>query len=56
MGTLDTEDYKYEVMLGVWKPIHPEKVSNCYLTEFDLKCGSVYRFVMLHWQLWMPGQ
>ena len=37
MGTLDTEDYKYEVMLGVWKPLYPTKVSNFCLTKFDLE-------------------
>ena len=27
MGEWDSDDYKFEVLLGVWKPISPEKVS-----------------------------
>ena len=37
MGTLDTEEYQYEIMLGVWKPLHPKKVCDIPLAVMDAR-------------------
>ena len=56
IGLMDTEKSKFGVLLGVWKPIYPNKVSlfgylkyiiRRYLLEFS---KISYRFVIILWQ------
>ena len=35
MGEWDTDDYKFEVMLGLWKPISPDKVKEVQILDMD---------------------
>ena len=57
LGAMDTEDSKFEVMLGVWKALSDEVPF--FLFAFlliSVKMFGVffYRFVIGLWQLWIP--
>ena len=56
LGAMDTEDSKFEVMLGVWKALSDEVPF--FLFAFLLisvkMFGFFYRFVIGLWQLWIP--
>ena len=50
MGLHDTEDLKLGVLLGVWKPLHPSKVSivNILLSHHEFIQITTDRFVITH--------
>ena len=55
LGAMDTEDSKFEVMLGVWKALSDEVPFFLFCISIDF-CQNVLfsRFVIGLWQLWIP--
>ena len=55
LGAMDTEDSKFEVMLGVWKALSDEVPFFLFRISIDF-CQNVLfsRFVIGLWQLWIP--
>ena len=56
MGAMDTEDSKFEVMLGVWKALSDEVpyFLFVFILIFVRMCLFFFRSVIGLWQLWIP--